>query len=338
MLCRTSTLRHTDSGVSITTPLLIPSFSSKGFTRSPADGKSEIGAILETVSEFLTEAFLISAYDVFHGDLPRPEHLPCKPEIVFVDSGGYEVSTYFDYASAVVPPMHPKAWTTENLESVLDDWPNEVPAVFVNFDHPGDRKSFAEQVEDARRLFRKRRQHLTLFLLKPETKDQNTLQKAIRSAVANVGDLGSFDIIGVTEKELGGTMIERMVRLASLRLAMDDAQVAAPIHVFGSLDPLSVCLYYIAGAEIFDGLTWLRYAYSDGLCVYMHNHGIRYGLHVRDAEIRSRAIADNCYTLQGLQQQLVTFEATRDFDKLEPHAKIIADARDALKARFKGRL
>lgn len=338
MLCRTSVLRHRDSGVSIRTPLLIPSFSSKGFARTTTDGKSEIGSILATVGEFLTEAFLISAYDVFYGDLPHPTDLPCKPEIVFVDSGGYEVSTYFDYASAVAPPMHANPWTTENLESVLDGWPSEVPAVFVSFDHPGDRKPFLEQVADARKLFCTRRRHLTLFLLKPETKDQNTLHKAIKSAATEAAALGEFDIIGVTEKELGGTMLERMTRIATLRLAMDDAQVVAPLHVFGSLDPLSVCLYYIAGAEIFDGLTWLRYAYSDGLCVYMHNHGVRYGLHVRDGEIRSRAIANNYYTLQSLQQRLLEFETTRDFDKLDPHATVISQARDALKARFKGRL
>ena len=64
MLCRTSTVRHTGSGVSMTTPLLIPSFSSKGFAKSKKDGKSEIGRILATASEFVTEIFLISAYDI----------------------------------------------------------------------------------------------------------------------------------------------------------------------------------------------------------------------------------------------------------------------------------
>ena len=61
MLCRTSTILHKDSEVSKTTPLLIPSFSSKGFARSKKDGKSEIGKILAMAGEFLTEVFLISA-------------------------------------------------------------------------------------------------------------------------------------------------------------------------------------------------------------------------------------------------------------------------------------
>lgn len=331
MLCRTSTLRHRDSGVSMQTPLLIPSFSSKGFA-------NEIGRILETASEFLTETFLVSAYDIYHMHLPQPSNLSCTPELIVVDSGGYEVSTEPDYFAAVQPLPHPLPWTSENLESVIDNWPEYVPAVFVSFDHPEIRKPFADQVADARKLFRNRHQHLTLLLLKPESKDQKTLNRTIKAAVAEAPVLGSFDIVGVTEKELGASMIDRMSQIATLRLAMDEADVKVPLHVFGGLDPLSVCLYYIAGAEIFDGLTWLRYGYKDGLCIYMQNLGVvKYELHLRDDSIRTRTLVENLYVLQSLQQRLREFEATHNFDKLKPHGDLLSDASDSLKTRFKGR-
>ena len=291
MLCKTSTIRHKDSGVSLTTPLLIPSFSSKGFARSKKDGKSEIGKILETTDEFLTEVFLISAYDIFYKHLPHPSDMSCTPEMIFVDSGGYEISTDCDYSSVIDPVPSPELWKTENLESVLDNWPNHVPAVFVSFDHPDDRKPFTDQVADARRLFRKRLQHLTLLLLKPETKAQKTIKETIKSAMANPEELGKFDIVGVTEKELGRNMIDRMSQIAKLRMAMDEAGVKTPLHIFGALDPLSVCLYYISGAEIFDGLSWLRYGYKNGLCIYTHNLGaVEYGLHASDDLVRLRAL------------------------------------------------
>ncbi len=339
MLCRTSTIRHTDSGVSMKTPLLIPSFSSKGFARSKKDGKSEIGKILATAGEFLTEVFLISAYDIFYEHLPHPSDMSCTPEMIFVDSGGYEISTDCDYSSVIDPVSNPEPWTTENLESVFDKWPDHVPAVFVSFDHPDDRKPFADQVVDARRLFRKRSQQLTLLLLKPETKAQTTLDKTINSAVADAAELGRFDIIGVTEKELGRKMIDRMSQIAKLRMAMDKVGVKIPLHIFGALDPLSVCLYYISGAEIFDGLSWLRYGYMDGLCIYTHNLGVvDYGLHVPDTLVRSRTLSGNCYALQALQQRLLEFETTGNFDKLGAHAKLIENAYDSLKTQLKGRL
>ena len=338
MLCRTSTIRHRASGVSMTTPLLIPSFSSKGFARSRKDGKSEIGKILAMAGEFVTDVFLISAYDIFHEHLPHPSNLSCTAEMIFVDSGGYEISTDRDYSSVIDPLPHPEAWSTANLESVYDNWPEQVPAVFVSFDNPDDRKPFTAQVADARKLFQKRCQHLTLLLLKPGTKAQTTLKETIKSAMADVAELGNFDIVGVTEKELGRTMLDRMAQITSLRLAMDEADVKTPLHIFGALDPLSVCLYYIAGAEIFDGLTWLRYGYHDGLCIYIHNLGVvKYGLHVSDDLVRSRALADNYYALQSLQQRLLEFGTTRSFDKLAPHTQLLLNAYDSLKTKFKGR-
>ena len=336
MLCRTSTIRHKNSGVSLKTPLLIPSFSSKGFAKSKKDGKSEIGRVLETTNEFLADVFLISAYDIHYGHLPCPTEMSSTPEIIFVDSGGYEVSTDSDYSSVIDPVPNPEPWSIENLESVFDNWPDYIPAVFVSFDHPDERKPFCDQIVAARRLFRGFRHQLTLLLLKPETKNQTTLDSTISSAVANPSELGSFDIVGVTEKELGSKMIDRMSQIARLRRAMDEVQVEVPIHVFGALDPLSVCLYFISGAEVFDGLSWLRYSYNDGLCIYTHNQGVvKYGLHTPDNLVRSRAISDNCYTLQTLQQRMQEFETTGDFDKLAPHAKLLTNAHDSLTTRIK---
>ena len=321
------------------TPLLIPSFSSKGFARSKKDGKSEIGKILATAGEFLTEGFLISAYDIFYEHLPHPSNLSCTPEIIFVDSGGYETSTDCDYSSVIDPVSNPEPWTIKNLESVFDNWPDHVPAAFVSFDHPNDRKPFAAQVINSRRLFQKCSQHLKVLLLKPETKEQTTLKKTLKSAISEVAELDSFDIVGLTEKELGRSMLDRMAEIAKLRIAMDDAEVKTPLHIFGALDPLSVCLYYIAGAEIFDGLSWLRYGYSrQGVCIYRHNLGVvEYGVHVSDDQVRLRALSGNYYALQALKQRLLEFEESRKFNKLEPHAQLLSKAWDSLKTRFKGK-
>ena len=331
MLCRTSTIEHRGSGVAMTTPLLIPSFSSKGFASLGESGKSEIGEILVATSEFLNEVFLISAYDIFYGHVPKPLELECTPELIVVDSGGYEILPSCDEPFVRHPLYHPKPWTVDKLESVYEEWPDRIPAVFVSFDHPDLRKTFADQVADARRLFQTRHQHLSLLLLKPETEEQTTLNETIDAATADAAQLGSFDIVGVTEKELGQNAIERMPQIAKLRLAMDDAGVRSPLHVFGALDPLSVCLYFIAGAEVFDGLTWLRYAYKDGLCTCPFN--------LDEDHVRLRALREKNYcALQLLQKRLSEFDTTRDFGEFEPCAGLLSDAFDLLKTKLKGRL
>jgi hypothetical protein len=337
VLARTSTLRHKPSGVSIQTPLLIPSFSSKGFARSK-DGTSEIGNILTAMGEFITETYLISAYDVYYDDIPAPADLPFTPDVIVLDSGGYEISTDRDYSSVIDPLPAPKPWDITKWESVVSAWPDELAMMAISFDRQDERKPFDDQVALARQRFGKCHHHLHSFLLKPETTSQMTLDKSLRAAIANAKELGSFDVIGVTEKELGRSMLDRMAHIASLRLAMDDAEVAAPIHVFGALDPVSVCLYYISGAEVFDGLTWIRYAYDEGRCVYTHNVGaLKYGLHMRDDFIKSRALSENYYYLQDLQRRLREFETTGSYDKLKPHDKLVADAWDSLRTRLNRR-
>jgi hypothetical protein len=313
---------------------LVPSFSSKGFKVS-SEGRSEIETILASSANFLTETYLISAYDVGHKHLPAPRDLPFKPELLFLDSGGYEVSGDRDLSCVQESPPGKKAWTCQDLKAVLDDWPPEIATVLVSYDHPKERKPFVEQVAAARELF-KGRPHLWAMLIKPQSAREETLNESLAEAMARADELGSFDLVGVTEKEIGRSPLERMEKIARLRRAMDEAGLKAPIHVFGALDPLSACLYFLAGAEVFDGLTWIRYAYEDGRCVYASNNGaMKFGLHVRENEVKSRVMANNVYALQNLQQRLREFDATRDFNKLSPHNELLKNAADSLQAALK---
>ena len=339
MLCRTSSIRHPESELTLRTPLLIPSFSSRGFPSATRDGKSEIERTLQIAGEFITDVVLISAYDIHYNHLPSPDRIQCRPDAIFVDSGGYEVSDDDDYSSVVESTIRPNPWTREDLESVHDRWPPEVPAVFVSFDHPRKRKPLADQVRDARRLFRRHPEQLSLLLLKPETARQSTLDRTIRAALADPEQLGFFHIVGVTEKELGRTMLDRMAQISRLRKAMDSAGARAPLHVFGALDPLTVCLYYIAGAEIFDGLTWLRYAYHEGVCIYRHNFGaLGCELSTRDDQIILRTMVNNVYALQSLRQHMQVFARTGEYCELEPHGAVLASAYDALDTKLQGGL
>ena len=344
--CRRSIVHHRESGVKVTTPLLIPSFSSKGFMRSVEvtkngkhTSKTDVSTVFDVAGEFVDEVCLVSAYDIHYGFLPCPTTWSWAPEITFLDSGGYETIPDTGYSAVYQTPFLPKEWRPEDLERVLSSWPAHMPAVFVSFDRPTERQPFARQVEDARRLFAAHPKHLCLFLLKPEAIDQPHLDLAVAAAIANIDDLRRFDLIGMTEKELGDTMLARMANIAKMRLALDSAGIIAPIHIFGALDPLTVCLYYISGAEIFDGLSWLRYGYQDGVATYTHNYGVlTHGLNTKDHMVRRKTMGENYHTLLRLKQQLLDFRTTGCYSKLEPHADLIRDACDSLRTQLNGRI
>jgi len=332
VLVKSATLTHKPSGVRLETPLLIPSFSSKGFGGSREH--SEVRYTLETASEFLTSVYLISAYDVAKGHIPQPAELPMKPDLIVLDSGGYEISNEYDLSDVSRRLVPNQKWTVEDLQVVLDSWPSEIPAIFVSYDHPRERKPLAEQIADARKLFRRYNDQLHCFLLKPETVTQTSMREVLASAIARAEEFASFDVVGLTEKGLGASPLDRMVAIARLRRALNEANCNVPIHVFGSLDPLSISLYTLAGAEIFDGLTWLRYAFVKDRCVYTHSHAtLTYGIETKDNYQRLRVISENYYYLMELQGNLREFVVTKDFHLL-PQSNWMKQAYSRLQTRL----
>lgn len=327
MLARSRTIQH-PAGSSFRTPLLLPSFSSKGlgFTSS---GKSALKEVFNIASDYLTDAMLVSAYDVYHGHLPKLRS--AITGITFVDSGGYETSAFQDLSAVFAQPAGTKPWNETLLRDVYSAWPERIPAVFVAFDR---NRPVRDQISAAHKLLRRHPQHLHAILLKPQTKRGARL--AIGEIVGNAEALGHFHVIGVTEKELGSSMLERMEAIARLRLALDDAGLAdRPIHVFGSLDPISVPLYFVAGAEIFDGLTWLRFGYHDGTAMYQQNCAARrVGVHHNDDQIRILNLQNNLVALSDLTQQMRRFVNDGDYAVLGPNGRIVNEAFESLRSRF----
>lgn len=329
MYARSRKINH-PIGRPFETPLLIPSFSSKGFGFSK-NGESELPQIVTAAEEFITDSLLVSAYDLHHGHVAMETGVA---EITIVDSGGYETSDQIDLSETFVSEVHPKEWNREKLTETLDAWPAHIPAVFVSYDAHDDRMSLDEQVSAARPLIARYPNQLHAFLIKPETRGQKHVQ--VENIIRAAGSLSPFNVIGLTEKELGSKMIDRMVNLWRIRRAMDEAGATAPIHVFGCLDPASICLYFVAGAEMFDGLAWLRYAFHEGSAIYRNSFAAKtIGLHRTDDFVKMKTMQDNLSYLSNMQVQMRTFLHTQDFSKLEWNGELVRRACAELQERVK---
>lgn len=334
MLARKSTIKH-PNGLDFTTPMLVPSFSSKGFQFDKKD-QSEAKELAEFAAEFLTDQVLFSAYDIKYGHVPEVKDCGFA-ELVFIDSGGYETNDVHDLSAVLHFPSKIRDWNKDLLTEVLDSWPDESACVIVSYDHGKERHDMKSQIDSARELFSKYPHQLHDFLIKPETSTQYTLEKALTSVFQCIDQLSDFHIIGVTEKELGNSLLSRMTALAELRLGLDTAGVKSPIHVFGSLDPFSSCLYYLAGAEVFDGLTWLRYSYFDGTAIYNSNYGaIRLSIRMQDRLIRQKAIVDNYYYLVNMKDEMQKFLLEGDFSKFTYIGAKLEEHYEMLRTKIEG--
>lgn len=315
---RSQIIEH-PSGLKIKTPLLIPSFSSKGFAIKR--GKSIISDPLLISTEFLEESMLISAFDLYHSLIPSADKFAHSAEIVFIDSGGYETSSNYDFSGIIEYESDSKRineWNVNKLESVIRKWSLRYPAVIVNFDHGNIRKSLCEQIEEANSFFQKFPDMLKTFLIKPETNKQHIVQ--IDNIIKSIHELDQFDIIGLTEKELGISMLKRMQNIRKIRKKMDEVRISKPIHIFGSLDPISSVLYFLAGAEIFDGLTWLRFSYFNNTTIYVPNFAVlnnEIGIARTDVRIKADSIVNNIRYLNKLKYAMINFISSKDYSEFD---------------------
>jgi hypothetical protein len=311
------------TGHELRTPLLVPSISSAGFRRVNLDnGESEPepSAWLRVIHVFINDALLISAYDAAHGNLPEPEDLAgnftngmyAKPATLFLDSGLYEQA----YGPAPFEGGPRLPWSERAHGAWLDQLAVAANIVLVNYDsydEHGD-APYLHQIQRGHEFFTTRHGFVSDMLIKPERRGGKLDTRELTTRLLE--SLAPFDIIGVTEKELGDSVLERLCNLATLRGALTGAGISAPIHLFGSLDPLMTPLYHAAGAEIFDGLSWLRYGYDNGLAIYRDELPVldaAHDLH-QPARIRSLAIVlRNLHTLGSLGETMRRYASTGDW-------------------------
>jgi hypothetical protein len=300
-------------GIDLKTPLLVPSFSSKGFLFRKG-GKSDVAKYIGISKEYFTESTLFSAYDFYYKYIPSPDQIVVT-ELSFIDSGGYETSQVYDFSDTKNFPYKIKEWNVDKYKEVLSNWPKQYAGICVSFDDGKIHFPLEKQISEAKTLFKKHDMFLNDFLIKPETDKQHYVD--INKIIANINELKGFDIIGITEKELGDSILERMKNINKIREALDHTNINSPIHVFGGLDPISCLLYFIAGAEIFDGLTWLRFSYYSGSAIYMHNYGVlkeTIGIHMGDTQVITKSIVDNFYYLQRMKHIMIDFIKNKDFN------------------------
>ena len=266
----------TSSGVTFETPLLVPSLSSRahGAIHSTEGGRlASVPCSLVHSKHLLggiEESLLVSAFDIkygfladsdaFRADFARSRY--AQPRVFMIDSGWYEKSASITGSIHLDDQVKAGRWRYADYLEVVDGLDPNIQAIVVSSDHKG---SYGEQISRAQSFFGARPALGSTFLLKPEGRTRfHDLRKLSDVDVAN---LRSFTIVGLAEKDLGDNLLERMLAVARLRERMDQQGVEIPIHLFGGLDPLYTPLYFAAGAEIFDGVGWLRYSYRDGVAM-----------------------------------------------------------------------
>lgn len=257
-ICRARTIQPID----VSTPLLVPSFSSRGFP--------DIKNIYLEIKNFIVDVSLISAYDLYHSFVDSNIYYS---DLIFIDSGGYETQAIKSIANlddlyAARDSYVLQPWSLDQYQSVLDNLEPNSQFVFISYDAHSN-SSIPKQIELSLHLFKKYSTVASEFLCKPETQESNHVN--IEQLLNYTNHIAKFSILGLTEKELGASILERCHNLLRLRSTFQASGIETPIHVLGCLEPVLMIVYFLCGADIFDGLAWLRYVFFNGLTLYPSN-------------------------------------------------------------------
>lgn len=319
----TRKLKLTLKGLEVgTTPMLLPAISSR--LNLP------IQELLSQISDIVDGPFLISAYDYYYEKYLYKHDISVSfSDLIFLDSGGYECNKDLGISNIGLYKTNHLEWNKDFHLLTIKEWPNDVPTVLISYDHPLVRDTISRQIENANDLFHGKDEFLKEILIKPETDTSTKINP--EKIIENLDLFTLFDIVGFTEKELGNSILERMVCIAKIRIAMDKKGIDIPIHIFGGLDVVTTPLYYLSGADIFDGLSWLRFLFNDGNTLYIDSFGPKfYGSDENIYKIWIRSIYQNYNYLRRLKSDLEIFHYKNDFKIFGPNAEFFKKAYEDL--------
>ncbi|UTR12734.1 hypothetical protein MM300_10865 [Evansella sp. LMS18] len=292
----------------IKTPLIVPSFSSKGF--------EDIAEIHDYVKEFITEASLVSAYDLYYDNIPKQGQDIYISDILFIDSGGFERDQDTELSELYPTTYISSEWNKDIHSEVIQKIEGYTQIVIVNFDSK-ERKTIEKQITEASELFDVHPNFISDFLCKPEEVNQDYIN--VNKIIMQINNLSHFSILGFTEKELGNSVLKRCSSIYRIRKALYENNLDVPIHIFGCIDPLNILAYFLCGADIFDGLSWLRFKFTNsGEAVYRNSHALSNGDWASsDNMLRAKTYADNIDILIKLSTKMHRYLNTYNWDSLD---------------------
>lgn len=291
-------------------PLIVPSFSSKGNLMIKDEQNNKIVSdnygLLISLDIKLSRTYLLSAYDIYYGFMPQNPEMWPESEYLFIDSGGYEINDSFDMSERNKYNYKVLPWDKEKMEKVYrivyeSQKHKSCNMVFSCFDSYED---FQVQIDNANNLssrFPRAKINCIIKCL--------DIRELIRSISEGVVSLNGIAILGVTEKELGLTVYQRVINLIDLKDALLEKGWNGYIHIFGGLEPNLINLYYWAGADIFDGLAWQRYWLRDDTFLFSPQ---KYNARLDEFQNKYIMMCDNLAFLQSLCTDLSANVASRN--------------------------
>jgi len=309
------------------TPNYIPSFSS-----------SDDHYLKERLEVFLPQipqqTILISAYDYFllkqQKEIDADFIKKCfKDKFLFLDSGGYELQFSDD-----------ETWNPSSYSTVLNELD---PQFFVGYDRIPSYSEVSNTQNNIKiscdflRKYKSHKERVLLIHFSLKNTPINEIETVIQIIRENQQ---TIDVIGFPERELGPNIIQACVFIKKLRHILDEHNICKPIHIFGCSDPKSIILFVLSGADLFDGLGWIKYAFCNKKfenvertqLPFLNCHceaceGVDWST-VSNSEYEYRLLLHNLFSIDNFFCDIRDAIIKRNFNKLLQNSNLLKIARE----------
>lgn len=201
--------------------------------------------------------FLISSYDIYHSDKTDKAEIyktlsdsTDEGTIILLDSGNFEAYWHSD-----------NKWSITKFRSVLNDITIDLCLSFDVFWE--DSKSLKEHTDQTISHVAKtasfQKTGLTIPIIHSQKKYLSTITK-------NIAKKMNPEIIAIPERELGQSIFERSETIQRIREELDKTGKPIALHLLGTGNPVSILIYSLCGADMFDAFEWYKYLinFKDG--------------------------------------------------------------------------
>lgn len=221
-------------------PFFYPSISS-------IQANYEIYNYFKLIQKTSYPAFLISAYDLYNSkekanfikDISAASQ---NGFLVLMDSGHYEAYWHND-----------GNWTFDKFQGVLKNV--EIDLCFSFDVFYDEKKKLKEHIKETIKYVAMtggaQKSGITIPIIHSTPKD---LPEVIKKVVEGINP----EMIGITERELGDSLLERAKNLRFIRNELNKTRKDIPIHLLGTGNPTSLLIYFLCGADFFDALEWCK--------------------------------------------------------------------------------
>jgi len=216
---------------------------------------------LKLIQKIGYPGFLISSYDIYNADEKEKNKLL---NIISECTGG-ETLTLLDNGNYEAFWNNDKEWCFKNLEFVL----NKISVDFCfSFDIFWNKRKNVEQhlketVTSIAKTAGAQKSGTTVPLLHSDSK---LFPEMARRVVERINP----EVIGVPERELGASVFERAITVKRIRDELDRTNRQIPLHLLGAGSPISILIYTLCGADIYDALEWCDTIIDPKTCHLFH--------------------------------------------------------------------